>query len=71
MTIAEQVIQKLQALPEPQQRRVLEFVETLQPPTGKARLIDPYGLFAGYDTTEEEIAEMRRAIWGNFPREDF
>lgn len=70
MTIAEQVIQKLRSLPEPQQRRVLEFVEALEP-TDRPPLIDPYGLLAGYDTTKEEIAEARREMWGKFPREDF
>jgi hypothetical protein len=28
------------------------------------------GLWRGLDTTEEEIAEARREMWGNFPRED-
>jgi hypothetical protein len=28
------------------------------------------GLWQGLDITEEEIAEARREMWGNFPRED-
>ena len=28
------------------------------------------GLWRGLDITEEEIAEARREMWGNFPRED-
>ena len=28
------------------------------------------GLWQGLDITEEEIAEARREMWSNFPRED-
>lgn len=70
MTVATQVMLKLQTLPEVQQRQVLEFIEKMQPPP-RPPLIDPYGMFAGHDTTEEEIAEARREMWGNSPREDF
>ena len=28
------------------------------------------GLWRGLDITEEDIAEARREMWGNFPRED-
>ena len=28
------------------------------------------GLWRGLDITEEEIAEARREMWGNFPREN-
>jgi len=28
------------------------------------------GLWRGMDTTEEDIAEARREMWSNFPRED-
>ena len=29
-----------------------------------------YGLLAGLDISGEDIAEARRELWGNFPRED-
>ncbi|HEX8683129.1 MAG TPA: hypothetical protein VF707_12495 [Ardenticatenaceae bacterium] len=29
-----------------------------------------YGLWKGINITEEDIAEARREMWGNFPRED-
>jgi hypothetical protein len=29
------------------------------------------GLWKGLNITEEDIAEARREMWGNFPREDF
>jgi hypothetical protein len=69
MTIAGQVWAKLSGLSEDQQRQVLEFIETMQP-SPRPPLIDLYGMFAGHDTTEEEIAEARFEMWGNFPRED-
>ncbi len=28
------------------------------------------GLWRGLDISEEDIAEARRGMWGNFPRED-
>lgn len=29
------------------------------------------GIWQGLDITDEDIAEVRREMWGNFPREDF
>jgi hypothetical protein len=69
MTVAEKVTTKLGTLSEQQQQQVLEFIEQLQN-RAKQPLFDPYGLFAGYDTDEKEIAEARREMWGTFPRED-
>src|SRR5205823_1790555 len=62
MTIATQVLLKLQTLPEDQQRQVLEFIEqmSLRPSPPRTPL---YGLFKGCDTTEEEIAAARREMW--------
>jgi hypothetical protein len=38
------------------------------PPVPKKSL---YGMWAGLvDISEEDIAEARREMWGNFPRED-
>ncbi|MBY0513501.1 MAG: hypothetical protein K2P78_06275 [Gemmataceae bacterium] len=70
MNPTSQLAMKWPHLTEEQQRKVLEFIETLQP-ARKAPLIDLYGLFAGNVTTEEDIAEARREMWGNFPREVF
>lgn len=70
MTIAAKLPLKLQSLPEKQQSRMLEFIEHLPTALPQAPLIDPVGMFAGYDTTDEEIAEARREMWGNSPRED-
>ncbi len=29
------------------------------------------GIWQGLDITDEDIAEARREMWGNFPRDDF
>ena len=71
MTIAEQVIQKLQALPEQQQRAVLQFIERLPISEIPQSRLPLYGLLKGYDISDAEIVEARREMWGNFPREDF
>ncbi len=61
---------KLQNLSEEQQRQVLEFIDRLVPVPSRPRT-ELYGMFKGFDTSEEEIAEARREMWGKFPREDF
>lgn len=70
MTIPGQILMKLSGLPDEQQRKVLEFIETLEasPTSSRSSL---YGLFRGTETTEEDIDEARREMWGNFPREGF
>lgn len=69
MSLATQVALKLNALTEHQQQQVLEFIDQLavHPPQPRVEL---HGLFQGFDTSEEEIAEARREMWGKFPRED-
>jgi hypothetical protein len=72
MSIADDVLGKLRNLPPEKQKEVLEFVEVLEA-SGESK--PPYrsleGLWAKYDIniTEEDIAEMRREMWSNFPRE--
>jgi len=70
MSTAALLTMKMQTLSEQQQKRVLEFIQELPapPPSSRPSL---YGLFKGFDTTEDEIAEARREMWGSFPREDF
>ena len=70
MSPATQVALKLNALTEHQQKQVLEFIDQL-PVNPPDRRVELYGLFQGFDTTEEEIAQARREMWGKFPREDF
>ena len=73
MQIEELVLKKLRILPPERQREVLDFVEFLEQKSApKHPRRSPKGLWAdfGVDITEEDIAEARREMWGNFPRED-
>ena len=72
MTIEEMVLEKLRGLPPEKQKEVLEFVESLKPvETTTKPLRSLEGLWADLDIdiTEEDIAEARREMWGNFPRD--
>jgi hypothetical protein len=72
MTIEEMVLEKLRGLPPEKQKEVLEFVESLKPNGGpKKPLRSLEGLLEdlNVDITEEDIAEARREMWGNFPRD--
>ena len=72
MTIEEMVLEKLRGLPPEKQREVLKFVESLKPDGGtKKPLRSLEGIWEdlNIDITEEDIAEARREMWGNFPRD--
>ncbi len=71
--IEQKVVEKLRALPPEKQQEVLDFAEFLeQKNTPKRARRSLLGLWAdlGVKITEEDIAEARREMWGNFPRED-
>lgn len=73
MTIEQTLLEKLKALPLESQREVLDFAEfLLQRRTKKRARRSLKGLWAdlGVHITEQDIAEARREMWGNFPRED-
>ncbi|MBI3977116.1 MAG: DUF2281 domain-containing protein [Chloroflexi bacterium] len=70
MDIEQSVVEKLRALPPEKQQEVLDFVEFLYERSGAKRPRRSLkGLWAdlGVDITEEDIAEARREMWGNFP----
>lgn len=72
MTIEQQVLEKLRDLPPEKQKEVLEFVDSLKKENGpKTPLRSLRGLWADLNIhiTEEDIAEARREMWGNFPRD--
>ena len=72
MTIEEMVLEKLRGLPPEKQREVLKFVESLKPNEDtKKPLRSLEGIWEdlNIDITEEDIAEARREMWGNFPRD--
>lgn len=72
MTLEEQVVEKLRDLPPEKQKEVLDFAESLrgQKASGNPRR-SLRGLWNHFDIkiTEEDIAEARREMWGNFPRD--
>lgn len=73
MTIETDVIEKLKSLPPDKQQQVLDFVEFLQQKsTPKRPRRSLKGLWADLDIdiTEADIEEVRREMWGNFPREN-
>ncbi len=72
MTIEQQVLEKLRDLPPEKQKEVLDFVDSLKEKDGpKAPRRSLLGLWAdlNFHVTEEDIAEARREMWGNFPRD--
>ena len=72
MKIEEMVLEKLRGLPPEKQEEVLKFVESLKPADrAKKPLRSLEGLLEdlNIDITEEDIAEARREMWGNFPRD--
>lgn len=73
MTVVEEIVGKLEALPPEIQRELLDFAEFLASRYGTGRpLRSSRGLWAdlGIEITEDDIKEMRREAWANFPRED-
>jgi hypothetical protein len=72
MTLEEQVLEKLRDLPPEKQKEVLEFVASLRAEEGsKKPRRSLLGLWADLNIhiTEEDIAEARREMWGNFPHD--
>ncbi len=72
MTIEQQVLEKLRELPPEKQKEVLDFVDFLKEKNGaKMPLRSLRGFWKDLSTeiTEEDIAQARREMWGNFPRD--
>ena len=73
-SIEEALIATLRELPPEKQREVLDFANFLaaKPPARrKAKSIRGLWKGMGVDISEEDIAEARKEMWGNFPREEF
>jgi uncharacterized protein with von Willebrand factor type A (vWA) domain len=73
MSVAESVVEKLQTLTPEQQREVAELVDALAAKSNatKTPRRSLLGLCAdlGIKITEEDIADARKEMWGNFPRD--
>lgn len=74
MTVVESIVERVENLSVERQREVLDFAEYLQhkeKSDGKKPSRSLEGMWKGVDITEEDIDEIRREMWANFPREDF
>ncbi len=78
MTIEQAVLENLQDLPTERQQQVLDFVKFLKQQTNiKSESSSQFsrksykGMWAdlGINITDQDIAEARQEMWGNFPRE--
>ncbi|MEO8126657.1 MAG: DUF2281 domain-containing protein [Bryobacteraceae bacterium] len=71
-SIEEAVVAKLRELPADKQQEVLDFASFLGTKRIRPRK-SLYGFWKDLDISisEEEIAEARQEMWGNFPREEF
>jgi hypothetical protein len=73
MTVEEQVLEKLRELPPQGQREVLAFVSLLRKKAQKQTRKSLHGLWADLNVKVRgtDISEVRREMWGKFPREIF
>jgi hypothetical protein len=74
MTSEEVLLEKIKVLPPDLKREVAHFVEFLQTKVQKQTpRRSLYGALSDLDIniTEEDIAEARKEMWANFPRENF
>lgn len=73
------ICQQIEELPQESLVELAKFIEFLRFKKGESatetktkkplRIIKLKGLLAGYDFSPEFIAEARREMWGNFPRD--
>jgi hypothetical protein len=73
MTLEQQVLEKLRDLLPEKQKEVWDFVDFLNEKNGGAKKPRRRlrGLWADLNIhiTEEDIAQVRREMWGSFPRD--
>lgn len=72
MTLDQAILTKVSALPADKQQEVLDFVEFLASKAAPIRARRRVkGLLADFktDITATDIADVRREMWANFPRE--
>jgi hypothetical protein len=72
MTIEEAILDKVRKLPPEKQQALLKFADSLAAPSPPKSLRSLEGLWADLNIgiSEEDIAEVRREMWKNFPRDD-
>jgi hypothetical protein len=72
VSVEQEAIERLRALPPDKQREVLAFMESLAAESQASS--SPGGLRGlwadlNISITDEDIAQARRAMWGTFPRD--
>jgi hypothetical protein len=72
MTIEEAILDRVRRLTPEKQEELLKFADSLEAPPRPKSLRSPEGLWADLDIdiSEEDIAEVRREMWKEFPRDD-
>ena len=78
MDVVQSIVATLQGLPPEKQKEVLDFAEFLRAKSNNGVNDEKHprrslkGLWAGkgIEITEQDIAEIRREMWKDFPRED-
>jgi hypothetical protein len=70
--IEQTVLAKFRTLPPDKQQEVLDFVEFLEQKSVASQPRSVLGALShlGIHVSEEDIAEARHEMWGNFPREE-
>jgi hypothetical protein len=71
MTVEDEILDKVRALPPDKKTEVLEYVSRLEP-SERVPFRSPEGILAdlNFTLTEEDLAEARREMWANFPPDD-
>ena len=72
MAVEETILECVRALPPAEREKVREFAERLRREGSRSvRLESLEGLWRDFDfdLTDGDIAEARREMWGNFPRD--
>lgn len=71
VTLQDAVIENMRDLPLDKQQEVLDFVHFLRHRVAAPRQRRSMkGLWTNVHITNQDIADARRDMWGNFPRED-
>ena len=74
MNLEQAILDKLRTLPPDKQQEVLDFAEFLQQkfiPKKTRKSVKIMWNNLEINITEADIAQARKEMWGNFPREDF
>ncbi|HPO15117.1 MAG TPA: DUF2281 domain-containing protein [Candidatus Hydrogenedentes bacterium] len=71
MTLTQEIAERIRELPQDKQQELLDFLESLTQEGTKKPKRCLKGLWAhlNIDISESEINDIRKEMWGSFPRE--